>query len=111
MIRAAAVLLLIPAAAQAGSFAECIINRMPGADNQVAANIALASCKSAFPDGFDEASRGSGRGLFARYSDGLECASDRTKNTMSTAATNMILKACQHLYDPAVHDPFKAGSE
>lgn len=94
----AAICLLLSSQAWAGNFAECILDKMPGVNNDVAASVVWRSCSSEHPGGIESVKQGSGRGLFG-YADGAACTIKRASSTPSVRAAQMINSACRKLYD------------
>lgn len=96
---------LLPALAHA-DFAECILEKVSGVQNDAAAGAAYQVCLSKFPGGLTSVKQGSGRGLFG-YDSGAECTLDRAGKTGSQRAATMINAACRKLYDePNFFDQF-----
>lgn len=103
-----AALLLSPVTAfAADNYAECILEKMPGVANNSAAYAALDLCKKRFPALLDGVERGSGRGFFARFESGAECALEVSRETPDRLASLEIYSACVQLYDePNFFDQF-----
>lgn len=80
------------------NYATCLIDEMPGIENDLAAHAATQVCKTKHPRGFYEIKRGSGRGWFS-YDSGAECTLDKSKKTASRVAARQIRVACNVLYD------------
>ncbi len=100
-----AFVLALPTAAHA-DFAECILEKVSGVQNDAAAGAAYQVCLSKFPGGLTSVKQGSGRGLFG-YDSGAECTLDRAGKTGSQRAATMINAACRKLYDePNFFDQF-----
>ena len=59
-----ALLLLFAAPAFAANYATCILDKMPGSQNDVAASAVARVCSSEFPGGNQAVAQGSGRGMF-----------------------------------------------
>ena len=68
-----ATLLACPILAHASNYATCLLDKLPGLENDQAAMAALQLCKADFPDGLAAVPLGSGRGLLG-YDSGAECA-------------------------------------
>lgn len=90
--------LLVPAAASAGNFAECILERVPGLENNHAANAAHQVCIAKYPGGLPSVKQGVGRGFFS-YDSGAECTLKKAADTRSDRAAQLISLACRRLYD------------
>ena len=94
----AALLLTLAAPAWAANFATCILDKMPGTQNDVAAQAIYQVCKSKH-GGIEAVAQGSGRGLFG-YDSGAECTAKLANDTRSSQAAHMIGAACRKLYEP-----------
>lgn len=98
MRKTAALLCLVAAPVMAAdNFAECIIDRMPGAQNDIAANAVFQVCQSSNPTGFVSVRQGSGRGWLSPSS--AECVAKHASDTRSYRAAYLIGIACRKLYD------------
>lgn len=84
--------------AYAGNYATCILDKLPGTQNDMAARAALQFCAEKYPKKYEEIELGSGRG-FLSYNSGAECALDNSKHTRSNGAAYAIGVACRTLYD------------
>ena len=80
----------------AANWATCVLDKMPGTDNDPAAFAIYNICREKYPE---EVVQGSGRGWFG-YDSGTECFAAKAKNTRSRVAAFRIRWACQVLYDP-----------
>lgn len=98
MKRCVALILTLSSSAWAGNFAECILDKMPGTANDVAASAVWQVCRSAYPGGIESVKQGDGRGFFG-YSNGNECLAKKASDTQSQRAALMIGSACRRLYD------------
>lgn len=83
--------------AQAANFATCLLDKLPGTQNDVAAQAVYQVCKSKH-GGLQAVAQGSGRGLFG-YDSGAECTAKKAADTRSNQAAHMIGAACRKLYD------------
>lgn len=83
--------------AWAANFATCILDKMPGTQNDVAAQAIYQVCNSKH-GGLQTVAQGSGRGLFG-YDSGAECTAKKSSDTRSNQAAHMIGMACRRLYD------------
>ena len=90
--------LLSCAPAWAGNFATCILDKMPGTQNDVAAQAIYQVCNSKHTGGLQAVAQDSGRGLFG-YDSGAECTAKLANDTRSNQAAHMIGAACRKLYD------------
>lgn len=91
----------------ADNFATCLLDRMPGTENDVAAAQIRRHCLEKHPAGKWGYVPGTGRGplnaIFG-YESGAECASKLSKNTRSALAAKNIAWACEDLY--GLPDPY-----
>lgn len=94
----AALLLLTTPPAFAANYATCILDKMPGVANDVAAHSVYQLCLQEHPDGLAAVPQGSGRGFFG-YESGAECTAKKAGDTRSQQAAYMISGACRKLYD------------
>lgn len=79
------------------SFAECLLEKMPGTVSDISALGSLSVCRSNHPGGMDDQSKGSGIGLLG-HKGRFECMSIEAKHTRSEDASHAIGRACNHLY-------------
>lgn len=94
-----AILLACPPLVQAGNFATCLLEELPGVQNSNAAGAAYQVCTAKHPEKYDGIEQGSGRGLLG-YNSGAECAMEKARDTRSNDAAGMIRVACNRLYNP-----------
>ncbi|MDR0215911.1 MAG: hypothetical protein LBJ15_18210 [Comamonas sp.] len=97
---ATAVLLCSGAQAFASNYATCILDKAPGAVNDIAAQAVHQVCLKENPGAIQAVPQGSGRGLMG-YNSGAECVVAKAKDTRSNQAAAMIGVACRKLYDDA----------
>lgn len=102
--------LIFSARSTAEDFANCIINKMQGIQNDSAAYAVLQLCKERNADGLDGVKQGAGRGLFS-FDSGNECTVKKAGNVRSVQAANFIGLACRKLYDPPVLFDLAPGKE
>lgn len=95
-----ALLLLAASPAFAANYATCILDKMPGTQNDVAASAVARVCATEHPGGNQAAAQGSGRGMFS-FKSGAECAAKKAGGTQSNRAASMIWASCGRLYDEA----------
>lgn len=101
------VIAIAPLQAFAADYATCILDRLPGVQNDAAATAAYHLCTSKYPGGLAAVKQGSGRGLF-RFDSGAECTLKKAADTRSNRAAYMIGAACRKLYDePGPWDNFE----
>lgn len=99
-------LLSAPTLALADNYATCLLDKLPGLENDQASAAANTICKSEFPGGFESVPQGDGRGILG-FASGAECALEKSGDTRSSAAAYMIRAACNRLYDkPNFFDQF-----
>lgn len=91
-------LALVTAQAQAANYATCILDKAPGAVNDIAAQAVHQVCLKENPGAIQAVPQGSGRGLMG-YNSGAECVVAKAKDTRSNQAAAMIGVACRKLYD------------
>ena len=93
-------ILLVAASAPAfaANYATCILDKMPGVANDVAARAVYQVCKKEHPGSLNAVVQGSGRGFFG-YNSGAECTAKKASDTRSQQAAHMIGAACRKLYD------------
>lgn len=102
----AVIALLLPSIALA-DFAECLLDRLPGTQNDVAANAIWQTCMARHPGGIASVGQGSGRGWLS-FKSGAECTAKKAADTRSHRAAAMINGACKKLYDePIDRDQFE----
>lgn len=105
-VPAAILLFSLSSMAGAANYATCLLEKLPGLENDQAAAAANSICKTEYPGGFEEVPPGNGRGVLG-YDSGAECALDKSGQTRSRAAAYMIRSACNRLYDkPNYFDQF-----
>ncbi len=92
------VFLACPLYASASNYATCLLDKLPGLENDNAAYAAVQVCTGNYPKRFDPIPQGSGRGFFG-YDSGAECALDKSGDTRSQTASYQIRVACNRLYD------------
>lgn len=93
------ILLAGPSLAVADNYAECLLDKLPGVQNQSATIAAVRLCEADYPGGFASVKQGTGRGFFASYDSGHECVLDMTSNTRHQRAASIISSACFRLYN------------
>lgn len=84
----------------ADNFAECIIDRMPGAQNDAVAGAIHRACLQEHPGGLDAVPQGSGRGWFS-YESGNECIIKKGEKIASPRGGMILTGSCNKLYNPA----------
>src|SRR3546814_7612854 len=100
-----AALLAASSMARAGSYAACILGRMPDTANDIAAMQINRLCAEEYPAIFSDTPQGSGRDLMnsvVGYDSGAACTVKLAKDTASRFAASRIAVACHRLYDEDV---------
>lgn len=82
----------------AGNFATCILDRMPGTQNDTVAYAIMRICKEKYPGGLDSVIGGGGRGWLG-FESGAECSAKKAAKTPNQRAAFIISAACRRLYD------------
>lgn len=96
-----AVLALVAAQAQAANYATCLLDKLPGTQNDVAAQANMQVCLGKFSGGIESVPQGQGRGLFG-FNSGAECTAKKAGDTRSNQAAVLIGVACRKLYDEPI---------
>ena len=95
-----------PSISMAGDFATCLLDKLPGVQNDPAAHAAWQVCLSKHPAGMVGVKQGSGRGFFS-FGSGSQCTLKTAGDTRSGRAAAMVGVACRKLYDePNFFDQF-----
>ncbi|MBO9679563.1 MAG: hypothetical protein J7556_15075 [Acidovorax sp.] len=92
--------MLASAPAWAANYASCVLDKLPGVANDVAAQAVHQVCLSEHPGGLEGVQQGAGRGFLAPKS-GADCTAKRAADTRSNQAAYLIGVACRRLYDDA----------
>lgn len=82
----------------AANYATCILDKLPGTQNDVAAQANMQVCLSKYPGGIKSVPQGQGRGLFG-FDSGAECTAKKASDTRSNRAAVLMGIACRQLYD------------
>lgn len=82
----------------AANYATCLIDKLPGTQNDTAAQAVHQLCVTEHPGGLQAVPQGNGRGLFG-FSSGAECTVKKAGDTRSNRAAQLIGVACRRLYD------------
>ena len=99
-------LALVATQAQAANYATCLLDKLPGTQNDVTAHANMQVCTGKYPGGIESVSQGQGRGLLG-FNSGAECTAKKAGDTRSNRAAVLIGVACRKLYDePAKLTPF-----
>ncbi len=77
------------------NYPECLLQELPGADNDVIARHIAASCAQRFPTAFGAPPSP------GRFPDGRSCVLVVTKDTKSALAATLLERSCFALYGPA----------
>lgn len=102
------VLLVTASAAQAGDFANCILDKATGVANDTAAQAVYQLCLQQHPGGFDGVAQGSDRGVLG-FKSGAECTAKKAADTRSEEAARYVGIACRRLYDQSEISRFLDG--
>ncbi|UZZ08948.1 hypothetical protein NDO41_16255 [Ectopseudomonas mendocina] len=94
-----AALLSLSCLAQAGNYATCLLDKLPGVQNQAATSAAIRMCQTDHPGGMVKVPQGDSRGFFASFRSGSECTLEKSKDTRFVPAAQLISSACHRLYD------------
>lgn len=92
------VLLACPSLVMADNFAKCLLDELPGVQNNNSAGAAYQVCSAKHPERYAGIEQGSGRG-FLGFDSGAECALKKARDTRSMDAAGMIRVACNRLYN------------
>ncbi|WP_199031309.1 hypothetical protein [Ralstonia sp. ASV6] len=84
------------------TFDSCILDKMPGVANALAAKLVLSDCAR-----YARAEPGAGRGFLAQYANGVECFADKGKAVGDSLGATYVFAACHQLYDLPELDPTK----
>jgi len=84
------------------TFETCVLDKMPGVANSLAAKLVLADCTS-----YPRAEAGSGRGLLSKYNSGAACFAEKGKSVGDQLGAAYVYGACNLLYDEPGIDPSK----
>lgn len=97
----ALLLLAASAPAVAANFATCLLDKLPSAQNDVAAQANMQVCLKKHLGGLEAIPQGSGRGLFG-FNSGAECTAKKAGDTRSNRTAGLMGAACRRLYDEPV---------
>lgn len=98
MRTAVIVLGLLSSHAMAANYATCLLEKLPGTQNDIAAQAVHQLCVTEYPGGLQAVPQGDGRGLFS-FSSGADCTVKKAGDTRSNRAAQLIGVACRRLYD------------
>lgn len=103
---AALLLSTLAAPALAANMATCLLDKLPGTQNDVAAQAVFQVCSAEHPGGIQAVPQGDGRGMLG-FKSGPECTAKKAGDTRSTRAAELIGMACRRLYnEPNFFDKF-----
>lgn len=100
--------LLLSTPALAANMATCLLDKLPGTQNDVAAQAVFQVCSAEHPGGIQAVPQGDGRGMLG-FKSGPECTAKKAGDTRSTRAAELIGVACRRLYDQSEIDRFLGG--
>ncbi|SDG85258.1 hypothetical protein SAMN05216588_101189 [Pseudomonas flavescens] len=92
-------LLSSPALTSAANYATCLLDKLPGVQNQAATTAAVVMCEADFPGGMAKVPQGDSRGVFASYRSGSECTLEKSRDTRFVRAVQLISSACHRIYN------------
>lgn len=95
-------LLACPSLAMAENYATCLLDALPGVQNQAAITAAIRLCRTEHPGGLTSIEQGAGKGLFASYKSSDECTFEKAKDTRHAGAIQLISHACRRLYNEPI---------
>lgn len=98
MAKAALLFALLAPLVASANYAECILEKVPGVQNDPAAFAASQVCLAKHPGGLALVKQGSGRGFFG-FDSGAECTLKKAADTRSPRGAAMISASCRKLYD------------
>lgn len=98
----------LAAPALAANMATCLLDKLPGTQNDVAAQAVFQVCSAEHPGGIQAVPQGDGRGMLG-FKSGPECTAKKAGDTRSTRAAELIGMACRRLYDQSDIDRFLDG--
>lgn len=84
----------------AGNYAECILEKIPGVQNDAVAGAIARTCLAEHPGGINAVEQGSGRSEWFGYNSGNECVIKKGEKVASRIGGNLLTGACNKLYDP-----------
>lgn len=93
-----AALLAAPITASAANYATCLLDKLPGVQNNQSTYAAARICRETYPERFSGVDWGSGLGLFAAYNSPDECFQENAKSVQDGLAINWIRQSCRKLY-------------
>lgn len=85
-------------AAFAGNYAECLLDKLPGSENETFTSAAANACAQEYPGLFYTIKKGDGQGIFG-FSDRNSCVLKKSKDTKNQRAATLIYWACECLYE------------
>ncbi|KFJ12997.1 hypothetical protein DR66_4244 [Delftia acidovorans] len=90
--------LCIAGPALAANMATCLLDKLPGTQNDVAAQAVFQVCSAEHQGGIQAVPQGDGRGMLG-FKSGPECTVKKAGDTRSNRAAELIGVACRRLYD------------
>lgn len=78
--------------------ATCLLDKLPGTQNDVAAQAVFQVCSAENEGGIQAVPQGDGRGMLG-FKSGPECTAKKASDTRSTRAAELIGVACRRLFD------------
>lgn len=92
-------MLVVTPAVLAGNFAECLLDNLPGVQNNPTTIAALNLCREQYPSEWSGVQQGSGRGLLSRFDSGSECTLEVGRDITVQQGAFLVAKSCKLLYD------------
>ena len=84
--------------ALAANMATCLLDKLPGTQNDVAAQAVFQVCSAEHPGGIQAVPQGDGLGMLG-FKSGPECTAKKAGDTRSSRAAELIGMACRRLYE------------
>lgn len=94
---------MISVNAYASNYADCILDKMPGSENDAFTASVISTCSQENPGSFYSIEKGEGRGVFG-FSDGNACIQKKSKDTRNQRAAFVIAGSCRCLYDKGSYE-------
>jgi hypothetical protein len=91
--------LALPLHVNAANYATCLLDKLPGVQNQAAVGAAVQMCQTDYPGGMAKVEQGAAQGMLASYRSGSECTLELSKDTRLVRAAQLISSACHRLYN------------
>lgn len=89
------------------SWEECILDRMPGVQNDYAAAVIMTRCSDEF--GNPDTARIPEKGWLTRFNSGDACVAAKGSTTASVNGARVIVASCHRLFDPPPPPPQRSA--